>query len=153
MQWSPADGTRQTLIQAIIAKGTGRVKGQGRDWLPFSSRSNFRGIAELSYLDNLIQEGNYNKTGRSIGRCDRLFLLVALGVVMREVYKVKRRGNVLHLFTRRAKPPHMRPSWSYLPYYRADGRRPICPEQIPLQLGLQAETRELRTSSESAQTA
>jgi len=49
-------------------------------------------------MDDLMQEGRYNKTGQSIGRCGRLFLLVALGVVMRWVYKVKRWENVPHRF-------------------------------------------------------
>jgi len=46
-------------------------------------QTTFQGKAELGYfMDDLIQEGRHNKTGQSIGRCGRLFLLVALGFVI-----------------------------------------------------------------------
>ena len=64
----------------------------------FRQKAFFRGITELNYFMDNTARGGYNKTGQSIRRCDR-FLLVVLEVVMREVYELKRRGNVLHLFT------------------------------------------------------
>jgi len=136
--------------------------GEGRRYMRRSSKlasifdqNKFRGIAELSYfMDNLIKEGRYNKAGQSIGRCGRFFLLVALGVITRGVYKVKDGENVPHLFAQMGlnRLVSDRVGLTFRGVIVLMAGDPIHPERIPQQLGLLVETLGLRKSSESAPT-